>query len=196
MRFAKIKQRECFEAEIVRQCAPTLAGIKIANLFIYTFPCNEDCFTSLTYIRKVLRYKGIYVELLKYNILTHQALIFVYRETGLQRVLAEKRIQDFLSKQGFESAHSCLEVIEELVWRLNNTSVFPHEIGLLLGYPLEDVQAYMASPHSPGVCLGCWKTYSNPEKAQIYFEKCRHCINSYIESYLRGMPLDQLTLAV
>ncbi|MCH3915016.1 MAG: DUF3793 family protein [Acidaminococcaceae bacterium] len=191
-----IKQHQIFEAEIVRQCAPTLAGIKIANLFTYTFSCNEECFNAISSVRKILSDKSIYIELLKYNIISHRALLLVYRKNSLQKTLCNYETQDFLREQGFESPASYQEVIEELVWRLNNSSVFPHEIGLLLGYPLEDVKAYMATPHSPGLCSGCWKAYSNLEQAKYYFEKCHHCVNSYVENYLRGMPLEQLTVAV
>jgi len=80
-----IKQHQIFEAEIVRQCAPTLAGIKIANLFTYTFSCNEECFNAISSVRKILSDKSIYIELLKYNIISHRALLLVTEKTAFRK---------------------------------------------------------------------------------------------------------------
>lgn len=185
-----------FEGEIIRQCAPTLAGIKTANLFMYTFSSYGECLTSVHNVQSLLRNKDIYLEVLRFNIVKHSALLFVYREKGLETILAQKASQDFLLERGFTAPFSTLAIIDELTRRLNSGGEFPHEIGLLLGYPLDDVKSYIEAPHAPGLCAGCWKAYSNPQQAQSYFAQCRCCIDAYVESYLRGMPLERLALAV
>ncbi len=185
-----------FEGEIIRQCAPTLAGIKIANLFVYTFASNEDYFRALTHIRRIFSPKDIYLEVLRYDIVSHKALLFVYRSKGLQGVLGKDDVQIFFQQRGFIPTTCPLEIIEEMAGRLHNGQDFPHEIGLLLGYPLDEVKAYIDAPHAPGLCAGCWKAYKDPYRALGYFEKCRCCIRAYLISYYQGKSLEQLTLAV
>jgi hypothetical protein len=46
---------------------------------------------------------------------------------------------------------------------------FPHEVGIFLGYPLEDVINFSAGKPSPYACRGYWKVYHRPEKAERTF---------------------------
>jgi hypothetical protein len=46
---------------------------------------------------------------------------------------------------------------------------FPHEVGIFLGYPLEDVICFSAGRSSPYACRGYWKVYRRPEKAERTF---------------------------
>lgn len=70
------------ETELVRQCAPTLAGLKAANLFRFRFACSEDPFAQVETIRHSLEPKGIQVEILSFDCLHRCALLYVYRPTG------------------------------------------------------------------------------------------------------------------
>ena len=42
---------------------------------------------------------------------------------------------------------------------------FPHEVGVLLGYPLADVLAFIAHDGRDELACGVWKAYINPESA-------------------------------
>ncbi|MDR1950059.1 MAG: DUF3793 family protein [Spirochaetaceae bacterium] len=48
-------------------------------------------------------------------------------------------------------------------------SPFPHEVGIFLGYPPEDVIGFCSGKPSPYGCRGYWKVYHRPEKAQRTF---------------------------
>jgi hypothetical protein len=53
---------------------------------------------------------------------------------------------------------------------------FPHEVGIFLGYPLEDVISFSAGKPSPYACRGYWKVYHRPEKAErtfVYMDTAR-----------------------
>jgi hypothetical protein len=53
---------------------------------------------------------------------------------------------------------------------------FPHEVGVFLGYPLEDVISFSAGKSGPCVCCGYWKVYHRPEKAErtfVYMDAAR-----------------------
>ena len=51
--------------------------------------------------------------------------------------------------------------------RLGQAAEFPHEIGLFLGYPPEDVQGFLENRLCK--CVGCWKVYGDEQAAQNGF---------------------------
>ncbi|MDE7122430.1 MAG: DUF3793 family protein, partial [Oscillospiraceae bacterium] len=53
---------------------------------------------------------------------------------------------------------------------------FPHEIGIFLGYPIEDVLGFIENHGKNYVFNGYWKVYGNAEQARRTFsnyDKCR-----------------------
>lgn len=72
---------------------------------------------------------------------------------------------------------------------------FPHEIGLFLGYPPEDVEGFIRFGGKNCKCFGCWKVYGNIEAAHQCFERFKKCTACYCERYRLGCPLDALVVA-
>ena len=67
-------------------------------------------------------------------------------------------------------------LLEQLSDRLCLEQEFPHEIGIFLGYPLEDVDGFITHQGENCKLCGCWKVYGNVEQARRTFasyEKCR-----------------------
>lgn len=182
------------EIELVRQCAPTLAGLKAASLFRYKFAPLEDPSGLVAGIRRHLQPKGIHIEFLSYDLVRRSGLLYVFRPHQLARILKDKESSSFLKRQGYKGATG-QEIFEEMSLRLARRDSFPHEIGILLDYPLEDVQAYMACPKDKGVCSGCWKAYGHKEEAACYFAKCKKCTKVYWRCYCEGTPLSKLAVA-
>lgn len=60
-----------------------------------------------------------------------------------------------------------------------NTKNFPHEIGIFLGYPLDDVIGFIE--HKPYYLVGDWKVYQNVNEAKsnlIYLNKQKKNVES------------------
>lgn len=72
---------------------------------------------------------------------------------------------------------------------------FPHEIGLFLGYPIEDVKGFIENKAECAKCVGCWKVYGDEEKAQKAFDKYKKCERVYRQQWSNGRPLVKLTVA-
>ena len=95
------------EEILIRQGAPTLAGIKTGSLF--PCPC-EDREALLSDIRKLNRRlspKGLC--LLPIRFLAGQALLYLYRPAGLRRDLRDAQASELLRQAGYgdeEKAHS------------------------------------------------------------------------------------------
>ena len=70
---------------------------------------------------------------------------------------------------------------------------FPHEIGLFLSYPPEDVKGFLE--HRPCKCVGCWKVYENEEAAKKTFAKYKACTRVYCRQLASGIDIERLTVA-
>ena len=72
---------------------------------------------------------------------------------------------------------------------------FPHEIGVFLGYPPADVQAFCRFGGANCKLCGYWKVYGDVEHARSCFARyddCRECLCGGIG---RGRTLAQLLAA-
>ena len=117
------------EEILVRQGAPTLAGIKTGSLF----PCLcEDREVLLSDIRKLNRRlspKGLC--LLPLRFLPGQALLYLYRPAGLRRDLRDVQASELLRQAGYGDER-CERCVARLVCRFRESSEFPHAVGLFL----------------------------------------------------------------
>ena len=78
--------------------------------------------------------------------------------------------------------------------RLNSSPVFPHEIGLFLGYPPADVDGFINNPNEGFYETGYWKVYSNVESARLAFRRFKECTEEYDRKLKEGRTLEQLVV--
>ena len=180
------------ESYLIRHCSPTLASIKMANLFSYSYSCVKEFAYDLQRVNQTLNAKGVYVENLR--IRDGRALIWVYRKSQLEVRLQETKNRKFLKTCGYQS-REIDSVITKLKKRISNTDDFPHEIGIFLGYPLADVVAFIKNGGKHSKCTGCWKVYSDECEAMRLFEMYEKCQKVYRKMFLLGKSVKQLTVA-
>ena len=92
-----------------------------------------------------------------------------------QRRREERRLleeNDYLP----ERVNQC---VIRLIQRLKSEGTFPHEIGLFLGYPPEDVLGFIHNKGRNHKCIGCWKVYGDEATARAVFRKYRECTRIY-----------------
>lgn len=179
------------EKQLIEHCAPTLAGIKTGNLFSIKNDGKTEVIFEIRKLNRMLRDKGLRVIPLK--MAEKYILIYVYRPLYLKRDLDNPKALSILTTKGYK-ADNPEYLIAQLVKRLVNDSSFPHEIGLFLGYPPSDVEGFMNNPSKGVKCCGCWKVYSEPEKAEKIFKKYARCTQIYRDLNKRGKSLEQLTV--
>lgn len=181
------------EEIFVRHCSPTLAGIKTANLFSCRFVDEKEMRDSIRRLNGVLVKKGVRVLPLRYG--ERCALIYVYRPSKLMKDLQNGAACSLLKERGYN-----LEIpgryIVQLIQRLSNSKEFPHEIGLFLGYPPEDVSGFIENRAKGYKCVGEWKVYGNADRAKKTFAKYRKCTKIYCAQFAQGKSMERLTVAV
>ena len=86
--------------------------------------------------------------------------------------------------------------VVHLIKRLAECDEFPHEIGLFIGYPPEDVSGFIENNACGFKCVGCWKVYGDREKAEKTFSRYKKCTQVYQEQWTKGKSIERLTIAV
>ena len=180
------------EELIVQHCSPTLAGIKTGNMFSCTFQDEDDMRAALRRWNKLFSKKGLRAIPLRYQ--NNRALVYIYRPTHLSRDLRDHTACQLLRERGYGTLtpESCLLRLKD---RLSHCHEFPHEIGLFLGYPPEDVCGFIDNKASGYKCVGCWKVYGDAEAARKTFAKYKKCTDIYCALLAKGQSIERLTVA-
>lgn len=163
-----------FERALVWHCSPVLVGLKAAGLL--SLPAEEE--------QSLHRLAGKYNALLEEKGLRFlplcrcrtRQLLLIYREEPLTRALEHPAARSILQRNGYPVGEPLSRLLRRLMDRMETAEDFPHEIGLFLGYPPEDVEGFLNDPGGTGCQLcGCWKVYHDAEGARRRFRQFRRC---------------------
>lgn len=172
------------EIALGTHCGITFAGIKAASLFSLKKSCGyclqryEEYFDRRGFAFLVLRSDG------------ERSLIYVYNRRQLWDILSDCGNRSFLQEEGYfySSSEEALEILKS---KMKGDS-FPHEIGIFLGYPLDDVLGFIAHPNEGVMLMGCWKVYTDVEKKKRLFEVYDKCTRKIRERLLGGATLENI----
>ena len=179
------------ETELIGNCAPTLAGLKSANLFRYRYRDADTVLAELSEVNRLLNERGVYVEALCWE--SNAVLVYAYRRSHLERELQGEQAREILSRYGYPMGD--LEgSIAFLKKRLKGYTCFPHEIGIFLGYPPEDVKGFIENRGKNCQYCGLWKVYGNAQERRKLFCKLQKCSEVYLRVFAEGRELTQMTV--
>ena len=154
---------------------------------------KEEIKTSVRRLNRLLVPKGLRILPLRYA--GGKALIYVYRPARLQQDLTNYFACSLLREKGYPCGHP-ERCVAQLIRNLRDSKDFPHEIGLFLGYPPEDVQGFIQDTTGCCKCTGYWKVYGDPERAQKLFRQYKKCTDVYYAHWSKGTSIERLTVAV
>lgn len=155
--------QEDVEFQLALQCAPVITGIKISNLLMIA---GEHARAVID----LLKDSDISWFCLRLD--EKKTAFLLYRQEELVRYLQRPKVQQILACLGYEdfSLKGILRKFRKhYVAHMNKGMQFPHEMGLLLGYPVEDVVGFMNHSGKNYLYSGYWKVYANvSEKKRIF----------------------------
>ena len=119
---------------------------------------------------------------------------YLYRPSKLKKDLNSKQATDILEKMGYccENVNLC---IVSLMKKLQTNNDFPHEIGLFLGYPPEDVCGFIKNKGCGCKCVGCWKVYGDENKAKQTFDKYKRCTELCCSLVEKGYRIENFAVS-
>lgn len=184
--------------QLILQCAPLLKGIKVA------------CITNLErrhcrMLGGILKGTGITYRMLAVR--EERCLVILFREKEMERYLMGKEIREFLKEFGYilteeNDGHACEpypdldRVFGRLAERIGEASrrnlCFPHEIGVFLDYPIEDVRGFIENGGQECLLVGYWKVYHNRERAQMTFLAYDQAKTSAVNEFLTGKSIQDI----
>ena len=164
-----MSESECrnFSKLLAYHTAPTLLGIKCASLVSLSRTEYDVDEHSFLFNRRAAE-KG-----LKSRVLCgcgSRVLLLIYNELLMKKRLSDSKVRRLLKQFGYVSSFKLEECLDRLSRRIQEGGDFPHEIGLFLDYPVEDVVG-----NNYKLC-GCWKVDGCEETARKTFanyDKCR-----------------------
>lgn len=158
-------QTEEIELQLVLQCAPLLADLKISNLLIIAKSAVKS-------VEELLKDSDISCYPLMFD--EKKVTLFLYRREKLEAFLREDAVEQFLARQGYTDFELWVVLTrfrEKYIAHRERHGEFPHEMGVLLGYPLEDVQGFMEHGGRNYLYSGYWKVYANTLSKRQMFQK-------------------------
>ena len=177
------------DAFLVEHCAPTFAGLKTGNLFRISYADIEVFREELRRLNGILKKKGL--RAVPVRMTAEFALVYLYRPDFLKRDLGCEEAARLLTSLGYEP-QSVNRSVAFLARMMREKEAFPHEIGLFLGYPPEDVLGFMKSSREGVKCVGCWKVYGDEARARAAFWRFQRCREVFEENVQRGRKLEAL----
>lgn len=154
---------------LAAHCAPALAGVKPANLVACQRAEIPDLPRRLAHYRKAFAPRGICFTIV--CACRERFLLLVYRRAQLEQQLRQPQVQQSLAQFGYAPEQTLDDMLLRLAQRLAAHDGFPHEIGLFLGYPLEDVRGFIEYGGRDYKLSGYWKVYGDVAAAQALFDR-------------------------
>ena len=150
-----------FEQTLAWHCAPSMAGIKAADLVTWSPPEQGGRELLAHYIR-LLSDRGSRLWILgRYR---RRVLLLVFRPRQLSRWLEHPQVSAMLARAGYPVERGTGAMLRHLRRQLQGEQ-FPHEIGLFLGYPPADVEGFLRDGGRNCKLCGPWKVYGDVEEA-------------------------------
>lgn len=122
-------------------------------------------------------------------------VVLLYREEWLKEWLLQEDVAEFLIQYGYRpgSLKQQLQHLgKQVAYYYNQSQEFPHEMGVFLGYPLEDVRGFIHHRGKNCRCIGYWKVYSDVERAKQMFRAFDEAKNCALEEFFSGKNIREI----
>ena len=183
---SRVKWKKNMQMQIAMHCGPVFAGIKPSNTVTLDFHDSRKLMETFrgSDIKCALIYGG-----------TRKCLWLLYREQDVQEYLLQPRHRKFLRDCGY-SSFQLKDILHALRERYHlyktKQQEFPHELVLILGYPLCAVLGFIEYQGQNYLYSGYWKVYKNPAETKRLFDLYDHIRYYMVKQVEYGKSLEQL----
>ncbi len=178
-----------FDELVGFHCAPVLADLKPANLFALHHQDIIEINLRLEKYNELFGERGIVFRSL--CSCRKRVLVLAFNRDALTKLLQEKGRRAYLIAVGYAVESTLEQDLQTLECRLLTEDKFPHEIGIFLGYPLEDVLGFVLNGGAGCKCSGYWKVYGDVERARDTFAAYEKCRSYILRNLSKGLSLHQ-----
>ncbi|NME84099.1 DUF3793 family protein [Clostridium sp. SM-530-WT-3G] len=122
-------------------------------------------------------------------------ILLVYDEDLLEKEINTRDHIEFLKSLGYSEEIKINEYVKFLKIRYEKYHC-PHELGVFLGIPIEDVRDFMKCTDKKCLLCGYWKVYNNKDDAEKIFTKYDKIKDFTMKSMLNGSLSRDLILSI
>ncbi len=173
---------------LANHCAPAICGIKASNLINCRFDIYNNLLEEIEELNEKYNPKYEFIVLKKVG---NNALILVYKKEVLENTIYKEDNILYLKKNGYPISCGIDSMLEYLKERLKNNKEFPNEIGVFLGYSLDDIIAFN-DKNKECLYVGIWKVYYDVERKLKIFKKYNKCRNVVIRLLDNGFNIERI----
>ena len=203
------------EQGVAQQCAPVLMGVKPAGMFnvvryhqVGTRPCGkpvmaqaarEQIELAVERTDTALREAGVRLRVMAHR--KGSSMVFVWRPDLMRTFIGRDPEATMLEVEGYDvdNDEACVDRLQTRVLSFDarprnpdGTDRFPHEVGFLLGYPVDDVMGFVHD-RAAALARGWWNVYSDVERAQRVFRAYDACVTLADQRMCEGDTLVNLS---
>lgn len=174
---------------VASHCAPVLKGIKISNIMTAE---------RGTWKRLVRSLKGSNILCVLLSAQGGREVLLLYRYEKLREHLMKEQVRKFLESQGYDDIHVPAVITrlrKQYAEYVRNRQGFPHELGVILEYPVEDVKGFIENRGKNCLLEKYWKVYHNREKAEKIFAWYDEARELAMEEIMAGYRLNQIAVS-
>ncbi|MFP3154870.1 DUF3793 family protein [Lachnospiraceae bacterium ZAX-1] len=171
------------DIQIAVQCAPVLLGIKMSNILI-TMPEHENFVYHL--------FKNTVFSVVCIQKDRQRIAFLIYHRRMLEQYMQCREVAIFMKKQGYQNLDldgKIKELSKRFSAHIEKKSEFPHEMGMFLGYPFEDVVGFMEQKGKNYLYAGYWKVYGNINTAKRSFASYNRAKRWVCAMVSQGVPV-------
>lgn len=188
-----------FALTLVRSAGTVLVGEKPAALFSFfsgcprAACCSHGCVSSVIHtFARALPAHGVRLEILGSR--EGRFSLLAWRPRLVGEILRDQARTAFLAAAGYDTS-GAEALVASFSRRLaayyaGQTRSFPHEVGILLGYPLEDVLGFMGGGEE--TYRGQWRVFGDADAARRRFERLEQAERLCRARYAAGETLASL----
>ena len=174
------------ETQLALQCAPLITGLKISNLLNVA---KESEKLVCAFLKKS---KISYYLLMR----TKQKIFFLlFNRIELEKYMAQEEMHEWLRKEGYTELGfgKILRTFRNRYQKhMEEGKEFPHEMGIILGYPMEDVKGFVENQGKNFLYSGYWKVYENKQEKILLFQKFEQAKETLIQMLGNGIDMLQI----
>lgn len=176
--------------QAANHCGPVLKGIKVSNIM----SAERGTWRKL---QRALRGSRILCVLLAVH--RGREILLLYRYSGLKRHLEKAQVREFLLSCGYDDM-----AVSAVITRLRSRyagyilsgQAFPHELGVILEYPVEDVRGFIENRGKNFLMEKYWKVYHNREQASVTFALYDEARERAMGEVIAGYPLYEVAAEI
>ena len=165
---SKMEERECIEKFLIYNASLVISGVK-PSATITIKKGNENLYDK--WIKYGISFlKEIDIQYINLRECSNALIILIYSEEKLSNYIFKEENKRFLRQLGYSEENDMREYLEILKRRYKEFNC-PHELGIFLGFPLNDVKYFMNCKDKKCLSCGYWLVYNNLQEAQEIFSK-------------------------